>query len=194
MRQIFFAFMAGAALLILAATAHAWPGTVVAVRDGDTIVVERRNGVREVIRLYGVDAPEKRWKGRWESQPFSQKATEFARALFAGEDNVDVTIWEMGEESYGRIVGGVITLRNGLTVQEEIVAAGFAWVDPLYCKPGQVKECRNWMAMEREAAKERRGLWRALDWRDKPVAPWKWRGSKTQDRRTGKARHAMEGM
>lgn len=160
-------------VLIFASSAVAWPGIVISVQDGDTITVEREDGARERIRLFGVDCPESAWKGRWESQPYSRKATEFVRALLRADEPVEVAIWEMGE-SYNRIVGGVITLRDGKTVQEELVRAGLAWVDPRFCKTS-IRECKNWFALEQEAARERRGLWKEIDGKHKPVAPWEWR-------------------
>lgn len=188
-KYILAAALFGACLLV-SVNAWAWPGKVISVHDGDTITVERPDGTREKIRLFGVDCPETQVPGHWESQPFSRVAADFARDLLTVEDGaVDVAIWEMGE-SYGRIVGGVITLHDGYTVQELLVQAGLAWVDPRYCKVSQVKECRNWMAVEREAIEHRRGLWAALDWEMKPVAPWTWRG---REARTGRERHSMEG-
>ncbi len=162
-------------ILAFAVQALAWPGTVVAVHDGDSITVARTDtGEKVKIRLFGVDCPELAWPGRWETQPYGRKATDFVKAMFKPGSRVDVTIWEMGE-SYGRTVGGVIKLGDGKTVQEELVRAGLGWIDPRYCKPSVVKECANWMKLQQEAADKRRGLWRDLDGPRKPVAPWKWR-------------------
>ncbi len=160
-------------VLLLPFAALAWPGTVVDVHDGDTITVQRENGTKEKIRLFGVDCPELGWVGRWETQPYARVAANFAKALFKKASRVDVAIWEMGE-SYGRIVGGVVKLDDGRTVQEELVRAGLAWVDPRYCKTS-IKECKNWFTLQKEASEARRGLWRDLDGKRKPVAPWKWR-------------------
>ena len=157
-------------LLLAASTACAWRGKVVGVHDADTIVVERENGQKAKIRLFGVDAPEVQVPGRWKTQPYARVATDFVRAMFMGEDGgAQVTIFEMGE-SYGRVVGAVIQLENGLTVQEELVAAGLAWVDPRYCRKS-IPECLFWFELEAQARKERRGLWKD----DNPAPPWKWR-------------------
>lgn len=152
-----------------------WSGKVVSVHDGDTITVQRQDGTKERIRLFGVDCPELKRKGYWESQPYSRKATDFVKAIFANENSVKVSIWEMGE-SYGRVVGGVITLYDGHTLQEELVQAGLAWVDTKYCKRS-IKECKNWTALQKEAQKQKLGLWRDGG----PVPPWVWRG-KPRDR------------
>ena len=163
-----------AVLALAASPAFAWVGDVVAVSDGDTLIVAREDGTREKVRLFGIDCPESAWKGRWEAQPFWRKAKGFVEDLFAGEGGRRVTIWERGK-SYDRLVAGVIILDDGAILQERIVAAGYAWVDPVYCKKSVDRECGNWMELEQQAARERRGLWRALDWKEKPVAPWKWR-------------------
>lgn len=168
-------------LLTGPAAALAWPGTVVGVSDGDTLTVRRADGTREKIRLFGVDCPESRAKGRWEEQPYSSQAAEFLRDLFRDPARADVAIWEVGD-SYGRIVAGVILLHSGATVQEELLKAGLAWVDPRFCKRS-VRECTNWIALEQEAARERRGLWRSLDNGQKPVAPWKWRKGESGDKK-----------
>lgn len=161
---LFFAFPVGAL---------AWPGTVVSVHDGDTITVEREGGERERIRLFGIDCPELAYAGRWKAQPYSRAATDFVKGMFRSGKSVDVAIWEMGE-SYGRIVGGVIMLHNGQTVQEEMVRAGLAWVDARFCKRS-IPECRTWLRLQQEAANNRRGLWKELDGQNKPIAPWTWR-------------------
>lgn len=45
--------------------AHAWPGTVLDVHDGDTVTVAPMGDVRVPmqLRLYGIDAPELEQKG-----------------------------------------------------------------------------------------------------------------------------------
>lgn len=179
--------------LCLAAPApsFAWSGEVVRVSDGDTIVLRRADGALVKVRLYGVDCPERPWKGRWDAQPYSKIATEFVKNLFKLDGGVEVAVWEMGV-SYDRLVAGVILLDDGESVQEKLVRAGLAWVDPLHCKPSQVRECANWMRLEKEAVKERRGLWRDVDGNHKPVPPWKWRTSKSLDRRAGDLRHFTE--
>lgn len=141
------------------------------MHDGDTFTVERENGERERIRLFGVDCPEAQYTGRWESQPYSRIATNFVKDML--KDNKRVSIFEMGM-SYDRVVGAVVKLDSGKTVQGEIIGAGLAWVYPRYCK-NSVKECKNWKALQEEAKAEKRGLWRGSN----PIAPWDWRKGKT---------------
>ena len=158
--------------LLMSSPAFAWEGWVVSVHDGDTFTVQRADGSREKIRLFGVDCPETQYPGRWKNQPYSRIAADFTRNLF--KDNKHVSIFEMGE-SYGRVVGVVIQLDDGKTVQEELVAAGLACIDPRYCK-NSIGECKNWKRLQKKAQKARRGLW--LD--KNPTAPWDWRHRKAK--------------
>jgi endonuclease YncB( thermonuclease family) len=77
-----------------------------------------------------------------------------------------------------------VILPDGRNLNEEIVAAGWAWWYRQY-SPGS----RVLAALESEACNRHRGLWAAGD----PTAPWEWRKnplrSKRSDRRdTGRAR------
>ena len=72
----------------------AWPAKVISVTDGDTINVIR-NGQRVVIRLYGIDAPEK-------DQSFGQHAKDLTSALIMGRE---VDIEQKAIDHYKRIVG-----------------------------------------------------------------------------------------
>lgn len=165
-------------LLATPKLAFAWAGKVISVQDGDTFTVERANGSVEKIRLFGIDSPERSSKGRWKAQPYSAKAKTFLQSLVTAENDVYVAVWEM-EESYTRIVAGVITMHDGITIQEELVRAGLAWVDHKYCKRS-IRECKKWMVLEKEAIANRVGLWKDLDSTNKPVAPWVWRGKNNQ--------------
>lgn len=131
------------------------------------------------IRLFGVDTPE--GKGaRWEPQPYSKRATEFVRGMFDGDGLVDVAVFGMYEDKYGRTVAGVIKLHDGRTVQDELMEAGLAWVYGKYC-PKSNPECKRWLEMEAEAREAKRGLWKELDTKYPPVAPWVWRNGEVNE-------------
>ncbi len=66
MKYVRAALTAVLVVLLLPVLSWAWQGKVVGVADGDTISV-LHDGKGEKIRLYGVDAPEKR-------QDFGQRA------------------------------------------------------------------------------------------------------------------------
>lgn len=153
---------------LFCAPALAWRGVVVSVNDGDSLRVRAEAGGSPVsIRLYGVDAPESPWKGRWKAQPYYKTARDKLRELLP--TGVTVTVHDMGLDKYGRTVGSIVTLPDGRIVQEELLVNGLVWIYPKYCK-----DCRQWRALEEEARAARRGLWRGGG-ASAPVAPWLWR-------------------
>lgn len=150
----------------------AWRGSIVSVRDGDNVLVRcEEDGVVKNIRLYGIDAPEHPWKGRWERQDFSLEAHAYLGELLPVGSLVAVD--EKYQDAYRRTVGQIITLPEGRIVQAELLRAGMAWVFPKYCR-----DCRYWKNIERQARLDGRGLWEDPE----PVPPWVWR------RRTVKTR------
>lgn len=167
--------------IFISSPAQAWRGEVCSVTDGDTIVVLREDtGEKVKIRLYGIDAPETK-SGRWDSQPYSRAATRHLKALLRDDDDdstaneyVDVTILDMDLDKYGRTVGAVIALPDGVIVQENMLRAGMAWIDGRYCKR---HFCKEWKGMEIEAKSRRVGLWREKE----PTPPWEWRKSSTDE-------------
>jgi len=137
-------------------------GKVVLVHDGDTFTVLTERGERKKIRLYGVDSPE------WH-QSGGQAATQFARSLAFLEE---VQISRVETDRYGRDVA-ILRLKNGRTLNEEMVKAGHAWVYTRYCdRP----ECVVWKGYEATARKERRGLWKEA----RPIPPWRWRDNRNR--------------
>ena len=91
-------------------------GRVVGVSDGDTITVLDDKKQRHVIRLMGIDAPEK-------AQAFGQKAKQSLSDLVFDKD-VSVTWFK--RDRYGRTVGQV---RIGDTdVCLEQIKRGMAWL------------------------------------------------------------------
>ena len=68
--------------VFLATPAFAKPAIVVGVSDGDTLTVEWEDGSRGKVRLFGVDCPETKVAGKWETQPYGRKATAEGRGLW----------------------------------------------------------------------------------------------------------------
>ena len=154
------AVLSAVLLLLATCTASAWDGTVTKIHDGDTITVRAVPDGRQVkVRLWGIDCPEYR-------QAYGREATEFIRALLPIGAHVDVE--DRDKDRYKRTVG-IVRLDDGTVVQEAILKAGLAWVYRKYCK-----DCGDWYALEEEARKEKRGLWRD----ENPVPPWEWRKAK----------------
>ena len=121
----------------------AWSGKVVSVTDGDTIKV-LHDGKEEVIRLYGVDSPEKK-------QSFGQKARDFTTSLVAGKT---VEVEPRNTDRYKRTVAVVSV--DGQNVNELTVRNGYAWVYRKYCKESF---CLSWKEKERSAKESKIGMW-----------------------------------
>lgn len=143
-------------LLVSAGGVHAWEGVVVRVIDGDSMQI-RRDGKIYEIRLYGIDTPEYK-------QPYSNKAKQFTRRLAY---NKTVSVEKKDIDRYGRIVALVFS--RGKLVNRELVRAGLAWFYPKYCLEQPL--CGELESLERQARRERRGLWRE----NSPVSPWDWK-------------------
>ena len=130
---------------------------VVHVHDGDTIRVGEKSGAVIKIRLYGIDCPEA-------DQPYGSEATQSAKDFADGQT---VEFEAFYQDRYKRSVA-LVLLPDGMTLQERLLIAGLAWVDPRYCdRP----ECAVWEEKEQAACAAGVGLWAAPD----PVPPWEWR-------------------
>jgi len=144
--------------LVIAGNAFAWPGQIVAVTDGDTVKV-LHNGQQVKVRLYGIDAPEKK-------QAFGQAAKSQLQAMVTGK-NIDIEPVDI--DRYGRTVG--IVRADGAVINGAMVKNGYAWVYEQYCRRS---ECRDWKAEQGQAMKAQWGLWRD----SAPIPPWEWRSKK----------------
>jgi endonuclease YncB( thermonuclease family) len=131
---------------------HSFQAKVVKIADGDTITV-LLDKTQHKIRLEGIDAPEK-------GQPFGTKARQTLGAKIAGQT---VRIDWKKRDRYGRIAGRVYLGDRDISL--EMVHDGMAWHFKRYSKEAALAEA------EREARKERRGLWADKE----PVPPWEWR-------------------
>ena len=141
---------------VIASYAFAFDGIVTRVSDGDTVQVRDTSGAIHKIRLYGIDAPEKK-------QNFGSQAT---RALSELVLHKPVFIEVNDMDRYGRAVALVYaghTLTN-----ETLVEKGLAWVYPTYCK---ISMCSDWKDKEALARAAKKGLWQD----NSAVPPWEFR-------------------
>ncbi len=146
------------------------------VSDGDTITVSV--GQKKVkVRLYGIDAPEKR-------QAFGGKAKKFLQKKLLHKK---VILQILDKDRYGRVValvrlasshsstaqgaqgaqGAQVAQVQNRTIQDEIIKNGLAWVYPRYCK---LELCTQWEDLQLAAKEESKGLWR-----EHATEPWQWR-------------------
>jgi endonuclease YncB( thermonuclease family) len=138
-------------LLIFSIPAYADQLRVVRVTDGDTIKAAADH-MEIVVRLVGIDAPEKSRKKREPGQPYSRKATKHLASLVLKKT---ITIKEYGTDRYKRILGVVFV--NGTNANLEMVKAGLAEVyrgkHAIYFNPNIYQKA------EAQAIKEKRGMW-----------------------------------
>jgi endonuclease YncB( thermonuclease family) len=147
-------------LLMLAAGSGAGlllQGRVVSVTDGDSLTVFAGASGTEKVRLYGIDCPEGRQRGGADARAFTRSLALLEKVDIEGR----------GRDSYGRLVA-VVALPDGRTLNEELVKSGHAWVYEAFCSGPR---CAYWRGLEKQARKQKRGLWRDA----KPLAPWIWR-------------------
>ena len=161
-----------AALLFASATSYGGEiqhGTVVKIRDGDTLQLETETGRRIEVRLNAIDAPE-RSSENMRSQPFAQSARIHLAQLTARRR---ATLQHHTMDRYGRYVGVLhVQTPDGL-VDAGLwqVEAGMAWVHTRYLPELPVRLRQRYRDAEHLARTERRGLWHDPN----PIAPWDWR-------------------
>lgn len=143
MKQMLFLVLATLSLL-----AH--PAKVIKISDGDTITV--LSGKEQTkVRLYGIDAPEKK-------QDYGQRSKQFLASLIAGQV---VEVEPNGKDRYKRTLG--IIHHKGQDINAQMVLNGYAWA--------YVKYSRMYIDHERLARENKRGLWQSSN----PTPPWEWR-------------------
>lgn len=142
-------------------TAHAdvLLGHVVAVSDGDTITVLDDNKQRHVVRLMGIDAPEK-------AQAFGEKAKQSLSDLVF---NKEVSVTWFKRDRYGRTVGQVHVDDTDVCLEQ--IKRGLAWHYKQYEREQSLEDRSRYSDAEKEARIARMGLW--VD--DKPTEPSKFR-------------------
>lgn len=139
-------------------------GRVVGVSDGDTITVLGESKTKFVIRLMGIDAPEK-------AQAFGQESKQSLTELIYDRD-VEVTWFK--RDRYGRTVGLVRV--NGVDVCLEQIKSGFAWHYKQYEREQTTEDRVSYAEAERVARSARLGLWSE----DSPIEPAQFRGNKSR--------------
>lgn len=133
-------------------------GTVVKIKDGDTVLVLDRTKTIITIRLAGVDAPEKK-------QDFGLKAKQFTIDEVAGKL---VTVKIITKDRYGRSVAWVLYDKKNLA--EELLKFGLAWHYVQYDKSKFLQ------SLEDKAKENKIGLWSLPN----PIPPSEYRKSKNK--------------
>lgn len=177
MRHLWRFLFLGVSLLALPAGAEGFSARVIAVLDGDTVLVLReggsgaagdmsasplrgvRDGQRIKVRLAMIDAPEK-------DQEYGLASK---RALDELVLRKQVQVTTQALDDYGRTVA--LLEVAGLNVNKEQVRRGMAWNYSHFFRDPRYR------ALQEEAQQARRGLWQ----QDDPTPPWKWRKTHPHD-------------
>lgn len=137
-------------VFIVATPLFAFSAKVIKISDGDTITV--LSGKEQTkVRLYGIDAPEKK-------QDYGQRSKQFLASLIAGQV---AEVEPKGKDRYKRTLG--IIYFKGQDINAQMVLNGYAWA--------YVKYSRIYVNQEKLARENKRGLWQSSD----PTPPWEWR-------------------
>ena len=140
-----------AAFLCVCSYAQKFSVKVVGITDGDTFTVINRDNLQLKVRIYGIDAPEKK-------QPFGNKSKEYLSSLIYGKE---IFIDVKSTDRYGRLVSYVFT-PNGEDVSLLMLNQGMAWHFKEY------DSTEKYSNAEQVAKGKKNGLWSDAS----PVAPW----------------------
>ncbi len=141
-------------------------GRVVAIGDGDTVVVLDSANRQHRIRLAGIDAPELH-------QTFGEQSRLSLSGLLFGKD---VSVSYQKIDQYGRPVGKI--LLDGRDINLEQVKAGMAWHYKFYEDEQTPEDRESYAKAEAEARAARRGLWQDPN----PVEPSTFRNAERRAR------------
>lgn len=137
-------------------------GRVVGVTDGDTVKLLDITNTIHVIRLAGIDAPEK-------TQAFGTASKKTLSDLVFDE-NVLVDYYKY--DRYGRKIGKITI--DGVDINLEQVKLGMAWHYKKYKSEQTADDRLRYLHAQNTAKSMRLGLW--VD--NEPIAPWAFRKSR----------------
>jgi endonuclease YncB( thermonuclease family) len=139
-------------------SAETFTATVIAVLDGDTVIVQQ-GPKKTTVRLAGIDAPEK-------AQPWG---SESRGALTKMVLRKEVRVTTKTVDDYGRVVALLETSgakgAEQINVNEAQIRSGMAWEYSRYHGDAAL------VALQTEAQRARLGLWRQVN----PQPPWEFR-------------------
>ena len=127
---------------------------VTSISDGDTFGAINNDNLQLKIRIWGIDAPEKK-------QAFGNKSKEFLSSLIFGKR---ITIDVQSKDGYGRYIANVYS-PDGKDVALLMLHEGMAWHFTKYDNNKVYSDAEN------VARKAKRGLWSESS----PIAPWDFR-------------------
>jgi endonuclease YncB( thermonuclease family) len=131
-------------------------GTVAEIVDGDTLVLADGR----LVRLAGVEAPKTYLARPGADVTAVAAAARRALARLAGGKKVAINHAEPATDRHGRILAE-LTLADGTWLQEALVGQGFLRLRPFAGENSCLDRLR---AVERQARRARRGLWRQAEY------------------------------
>ncbi|MGC2164531.1 MAG: thermonuclease family protein [Gallionella sp.] len=143
------------AVVCLMTEAHAeqFTARIIAVLDGDTVMLVRNDMPPIKIRLAEIDAPEMAQPG----------GVDAKRALSEMLLHKSVAVDSHAVDQYGRLVAHLNV--DGKQVNELMVSSGMAW------EYSHFHRNTHYVALQIKAQAARRGIWRQTA----PLPPWQWR-------------------
>ena len=161
----------GSFILILSSVAHrssrpfAAAPTVIDVIDGDTIDL-RIGYERERVRLLGIDTPETKDR-RKPVQCYGHEASERTAQLLPTGTIVRLELDLEERDAFNRLLAYVWRASDGLFINLDLVAGGYADILSIAPNTGHADELRAAMTSARTAA---RGLWSACGGPGRPAS------------------------
>jgi len=138
------------------------------VIDGDTLDLDMPDGENPFtrVRLWGVDTPETRHPDLGEMY-YGPEASRFTKDCVEGKTVcVCLEPQEHSRDRYGRLLA-YIYLPDGQMLNQELVEQGFGYADPRFRHIFR----KRFEDLEKQAAKEKRGLWKEV--RPDQFPPWR---------------------
>lgn len=133
-------------------------GKVIAIKDGDTVVVLLEGNIQKTLRLADVDCPES-------GQPFGKNAKQFTSDQVFGKI---ISFVENDTDRYGRTIAKIYYDEKYLS--EEIIKAGFGWWYFYFSKD------KNLGKLQDDAKTQKLGLWSDPN----AISPWEYRKLKRE--------------
>jgi micrococcal nuclease len=131
---------------------------VTRVHDGDSYYLK---GMRDFVRIAGIDAPEIFWTNGTKDQAFGRAAGDSVRLALKGKS---ITYDFLGMDQYGRPLVSIFV--NGQDFAEYMLLRGLAWAYGTRKLPSVVN--KRYRDAQEQAKKAKVGLWAEKS----PVKPW----------------------
>jgi len=149
------------ALLLLAGALNAatLQGKVIGVADGDTVTLLDDQKNQHIIRLQGIDAPEK-------AQAFGNKSKQSLHEMVHGKE---VFVDVQKKDKYGRSVGKIMVNQTDACLEQ--IKRGMAWHYKQYANEQSPEDRDVYAQAESTARAQSLGLWKDKS----PTPPWAFR-------------------